>query len=388
MPTQKKQKMTPENDFREILQETFQKIAHAATENEKHLKKQETNSSMTETETISILIEPLITILGYDKNDLREIRQEYTAKKQTTKGNKRVDIAILQRQDGKAIMVWECKARRVPLGNSGVSQLRGYFKTHRAAIGVLTNGIHYQFYTNIDNPESNEMDNEPFLEYNTGNSLPPNQLDVFEYLRKDKFNLKQIHEIGKEQKDINRIKRVLYSLFLETGPDEFYQITAAMAKLGKGLAESKQIIKSAFIRMVEDGVIPAESTGILYKEKFDEWKTSLSETTVKLFEKLEKYVLSLENVKTNLSSAYKSYAARKQFMQMMYCGGRKKLRILLLGLNVEEMGKAKKSLENTEIQYHGKELRLFIENEDNLERAKPIIERAYEKAYEKTTKRK
>ena len=61
-------------------------------------------------------------------------------------------------------MFFECKASNVVLGDDHASQLYRYFSVTEARIGVLTNGVLYRFYADLDEP--NKMDAKPFLEFN------------------------------------------------------------------------------------------------------------------------------------------------------------------------------------------------------------------------------
>lgn len=67
----------------------------------------------------------------------------------------------------------ECKSCTEVLDKHS-SQLFRYFGTSSAKFGILTNGIIYKFYTDLD--ESNKMDLTPFLEFdmeNINDSLIP-----------------------------------------------------------------------------------------------------------------------------------------------------------------------------------------------------------------------
>lgn len=61
-------------------------------------------------------------------------------------------------------MLFECKHYGVDLGKEPASQLYRYFSVAKARFGVLTDGVIYRFYSDID--EQNKMDARPFLEIN------------------------------------------------------------------------------------------------------------------------------------------------------------------------------------------------------------------------------
>ena len=113
----------------------------------------------TEEATKHALVMPWIThILGYNVFDPDEVVPEYTADIGTKKGEK-VDYAIMG--DGKPLMLIECKQEGADLEKQGGNQLYRYFGATEAEIAVLTNGIEYRIYSDIDEP--NRMDSRPFL---------------------------------------------------------------------------------------------------------------------------------------------------------------------------------------------------------------------------------
>lgn len=94
---------------------------------------------------------PFFSLLGYDVFDPHEFIPEFTADVGIKKGEK-VDYAITK--DGKPIILIEAKWCGDNLEKHG-SQLFRYFGTTSAKFGILTNGIIYKFYTDLD--ESNKM---------------------------------------------------------------------------------------------------------------------------------------------------------------------------------------------------------------------------------------
>ena len=115
----------------------------------------------TEEATKNALVMPFINALGYNVFDPTEVVPEFSADVGVKKGEK-VDYAIMK--DDKVIMLFECKASNVVLGDDHASQLYRYFSVTEARIGVLTNGVLYRFYADLDEP--NKMDAKPFLEFN------------------------------------------------------------------------------------------------------------------------------------------------------------------------------------------------------------------------------
>lgn len=140
----------------------------------------------TEEATKNAMIMPFIQILGYNVFDPLEVTPELVADVGTKKGEK-VDYAILM--DGKPIMLFECKKAGGDLNINHAGQLFRYFHVTAARFGVLTNGLIYHFFTDLEHP--NKMDEKPFFEFNI---LDFKERDVEELKKfaKAAFNLETI----------------------------------------------------------------------------------------------------------------------------------------------------------------------------------------------------
>lgn len=114
----------------------------------------------TEEATKNAMVMPLIQILGYNVFDPLEVTPELVADVGTKKGEK-VDYAILK--DGKPIILFECKKSGADLHINHASQLFRYFHVTEARFGVLTNGLVYKFFSDLEKP--NKMDEKPFFEF-------------------------------------------------------------------------------------------------------------------------------------------------------------------------------------------------------------------------------
>ena len=115
----------------------------------------------TEEATKNAMIMPFIQILGYNVFDPFEVTPELIADIGMKKGEK-VDYAILK--DGKPIILFECKKIGGDLNINHAGQLFRYFHVTAARFGVLTNGVTYLFFTDLEQP--NKMDEKPFFEFN------------------------------------------------------------------------------------------------------------------------------------------------------------------------------------------------------------------------------
>ena len=112
----------------------------------------------TEEATKTAFIMPFISAIGYDVFNPLEVVPEMDCDLCKTKGEK-IDYAIMK--DGEPIMLIECKHWSSNL-KLHETQLQRYYVASKAKFGVLTNGIVYRFYADLQN--TNIMDEKPFLE--------------------------------------------------------------------------------------------------------------------------------------------------------------------------------------------------------------------------------
>lgn len=167
----------------------------------------------TEEATKMSLIVPFFKMLGYDVFNPDEFVPEYTADVGIKKGEK-VDYAIIQ--DGQPIILIEAKWCGENLDRHS-SQLFRYFGTTKAKFAVLTNGIVYKFFTDLEEP--NKMDEKPFLEIDI---LNPKETKIAELKKfhKSNFNLEEIFSTASELKYSNEFKNIL-SQELQNPTDDF-----------------------------------------------------------------------------------------------------------------------------------------------------------------------
>ena len=209
------------------------------------------NLLQTEEATKNALVMPFIKILGYDIFDPTEVVPEFIADVGIKKGEK-VDYAI--QKDGKIIMLFECKHCGGDLSISHASQLFRYFSVTDARIAVLTNGIVYRFFTDLEAPD--KMDEKPFLEINL---LELNNSLVIELkkLTKSAFNLDDLMTTAGELKYTQQIKRLLAEQ-LENPSDEFVKLIASKVFNGVMTPSRREyfssIAKRAFRHLINEQI--------------------------------------------------------------------------------------------------------------------------------------
>lgn len=170
-------------------------------------------SILTEEATKNAFIMPFIQILGYDVFNPTEVVPEYIADIGTKKGEK-VDYAIMQ--DGEPIIIIECKHWKEN-ADAHNSQLHRYFHTTKARFGILTNGIVYNFYTDLE--QTNIMDEKPFLTINL-DDLKDSAIKVLEKFVKTSFELDDILSSAESLKYVKAIKSEFASE-MENPSDDF-----------------------------------------------------------------------------------------------------------------------------------------------------------------------
>ncbi|NLP45144.1 MAG: endonuclease, partial [Peptococcaceae bacterium] len=96
------------------------------------------------------------------------------------------------------------------------SQLFRYFGASTAKFGILTNGIIYRFYTDLDEP--NKMDETPFLEIDLLD-LRDQQIQELKKFCKNNFNLNEIIDTASDLKFLGLIRNVIKDIFSNPSDD-------------------------------------------------------------------------------------------------------------------------------------------------------------------------
>ncbi len=214
------------------------------------------DASKDETQTRDNLIHHFLNILNYKKID--HYTHEYYAD-MADKKNRRVDIAItLGKKD--PVMLVECKSVTANLNDNHFRQLNEYcLYTPSAKIGILTNGVIYNFYA-IDTKQKKGLNSKPFFVFNLLN------YETSDVEKLALFNLSNL-----EIKDILSEAEDIY--FLDEFDTAFYQTLALpnddLAKLifknmggqrstDKVLTQIKQLVNSVSIKTALEKVIKKE----------------------------------------------------------------------------------------------------------------------------------
>ena len=167
------------------------------------------NTLTTEEATKTSLVLPFFHLLGYDVFNPLEFVPEYTADTGTKKGEK-VDYAIMQNND--PIIIIEIKTANTELNAKHLNQLFRYFTVTKARFGILTNGIVYRFFSDLE--EANKMDLMPFLEIDLLNLKSHSIIELAKF-KKETFNMKGILNSASELKYTSLLKNAIAEQFNE-----------------------------------------------------------------------------------------------------------------------------------------------------------------------------
>lgn len=172
----------------------------------------------TEEATKNALIMPFISMLGYDVFNPMEVVPEMDCDISKKKGEK-IDYAIMR--DGEPIILFECKHWEQNLDQHKM-QLRRYYVSSKAKFGVLTNGIVYRFYTDIE--KTNIMDEAPFLEFDI-TSIRETQIEELKKFHKSYFDVDCIMGSASELKYMSQLKVVIKEEFASPSADLVRMLT-------------------------------------------------------------------------------------------------------------------------------------------------------------------
>ncbi len=247
-------------------------------------------SISTEEATKMSMILPFFQLLGYDVFNPSEFCPEYTADVGVKKGEK-VDYAILI--DNTPQILIECKWCGESLSKHG-SQLFRYFGTSQAKFGILTNGLTYQFFTDLD--ETNKMDLTPFLEIHLDN-LKDAQINELKKFSKENFDKDSIFSTASDLKYSSLIKTLLAN-DIEEPSDDFVRYILSNVYEGqknqKVIDKFKPIVKKSFTGFINDIVNQKISSALTPEDDDTPTEPTLSEPKSKIItteEELEAFYI-------------------------------------------------------------------------------------------------
>lgn len=271
----------------------------------------DTMQDVTEEATKNAFIMPFLSVLGYDVFNPHEVILEFTADVGTKKGEK-VDYAILK--DGEPIMLVEAKKMSVKLQKAQHNQLYRYFSTTHSRIAILTNGVEYKIYSDLNAP--NVMDDEPFLSFNIIVDDIELYIHSLENLVKENFNIKTITENAIYLKYAKVVEKT-FSEDLKSPSDELVKyflsrpeikstskITQKMIDKHRDITkETLQRLMGAIIQITTTTSVVTEQTTVIPLNPFEEkypvlfniLKDNLGNINIEFSEKNNAFVFMIFN---------------------------------------------------------------------------------------------
>lgn len=256
-------------DFKDQIQQLSERISR------------QKESIATEEATKNAFIMPMIAALGYDVFNPFEVVPEMDCDLIKKKGEK-IDYAIMKEDN--PILLIECKHCKQDL-NLHDTQLQKYFVASKARFGVLTNGIEYRFYTDLE--KVNIMDEKPFLVVNMLD-LSDADIEQLKKFHKSYYNEEDVLSTANELKYTTEIKSILNMEFSTPTP-EFVRFFARQAYTS-GQITSKVIdmftplVKKSIASVINDIISDRLNTAIKNGEKTSD---ELQEPNASIYEDTE-----------------------------------------------------------------------------------------------------
>lgn len=199
--------------------------------------------AQTEEATKNAVVMPFLRALGFDVFDPSQVIPEFISDVGIKKGEK-VDYAV--RIGDRIEYIIEAKSINVDLSGAQYSQLFRYFTVTDARIAILTNGIHFWFFTDIE--EKNKMDAMPFFKFDLG-AYDDSDLKELEKFHSDRFEIEKVRSAASSLK-YTRLATTYISEQWNSPDDEFVKTVARSfyeGNITKAVIETlRPIVKRAF----------------------------------------------------------------------------------------------------------------------------------------------
>jgi len=285
----------------------------------------------TEEATKNALVLPFFKLLGYDIFNPLEFVPEYAADFGVKK-DARVDYAIMD--EGKPIILIECKSCSEKLAKHS-GQLFQYFAATPAKFGILTNGITYDFYTDLN--ESNKMDIEPFLTFDIFD-LDENILPELKRFAKNTLDLDAAKSAASELKYMGKIKELLTTIRTEPS-DGFVRYVMGEIYDGratqKAVEEFRPIIKRGFVQYVNDAISDTLKSAIRGQSEMssapaqlaapeDEEEEVSGDNSIITLEEIEAFAIVKSILRDMIDVDRLTYQHTKDYMVILFDGNSRK----------------------------------------------------------------
>ncbi len=274
---------------------------------------------LTEEATKSAFIMPFIQIMGYDLFNPMEVVPEFVTDF-GAKNVEKVDYAILR--DNQPVMIIECKNHSENL-EKHYTQTHKYFHLTKSRFALLTNGVQYNFYADID--LANKMDEKPFLSFDI-TTIKDQQIKELAKFHKSGFDINSILTTASELKYSNAIK-VVFSQELSKPSPEFVKFFVTRVYDGKATEKVmlqfteivKKTVEQTFSDIVSDRLMNAINQTKASQDLKDEQTSEENDEqkVVTTEEELNGFYIVKSILRTKLASVRLNYRDSQSYMSII-----------------------------------------------------------------------
>lgn len=274
---------------------------------------------LTEEATKSAFIMPFIQIMGYDLFNPMEVVPEFVTDF-GAKNVEKVDYAILR--DNQPVMIIECKNHSENI-EKHYTQTHKYFHLTKSRFALLTNGVQYNFYADID--LANKMDEKPFLSFDI-TTIKDQQIKELAKFHKSGFDINSILTTASELKYSNAIK-VVFSQELSKPSPEFVKFFVTRVYDGKATEKVmlqfteivKKTVEQTFSDIVSDRLMNAINQTKASQDLKDEQTSEENDEqkVVTTEEELNGFYIVKSILRTKLASVRLNYRDSQSYMSII-----------------------------------------------------------------------
>ncbi len=207
--------------------------------------------AQTEEATKNAVVMPFLRMLGFDVFDPAQVIPEFVADVGIKKGEK-VDYAVSF--NGKLQYLVEAKSITQKLSDAQYSQLFRYFYVTTASIAILTNGMEYWFFTDIE--DRNKMDSAPFFRFSL-ESFDDRDVSELEKFHKSRYDYDDVRASASSLKYTKAAMAVIENLWANPD-DDFVKLVVKNfyegQMRGPVIDAMRPIIKRAFDDVVRQKI--------------------------------------------------------------------------------------------------------------------------------------
>lgn len=207
------------------------------------------NSLTTKEKTKNALVLPFFDLLGYDPFDVRQVEPGFVVEVEQ-QGTETVDYAL--KIDGAPGMLVQCEQAKSDLDALEGNPVFRHFQDVDANVFVLTNGLTYRFYADLQT--KSDIERRPFLEFNLLHYEAEN-IEELKWLTRTSFDSETLRSAAFER----TYSRLLEQYFVRqqsTPDDHFVRFLAAQVHAGdvstELLGRFQSVVQDVLKRMVNN----------------------------------------------------------------------------------------------------------------------------------------